>query len=107
MSGLERGCCLRDLEARAVTRPAASAAPTQKVVLPALTAVAAGLMIGSGIFMLPLRFGDATGVFDALIARAVAGGGTFTLARVFQSLAQQKPDLDAGVYGLVAGWLSI
>ena len=31
----------------------------------------------------------------------------FTLARVFQSLAQQKPDLDAGVYGLVAGWLSI
>jgi hypothetical protein len=29
--------------------------------LPALTAMAAGLMIGSGIFMLPRRFGDATG----------------------------------------------
>jgi arginine:ornithine antiporter/lysine permease len=41
-------------------------------------------------------------VFDALIAWAVAGGGMFTLARVFQSLAQQKPDLDAGVDALVA-----
>ena len=107
LTGLERGCCLRDLQARAVTRPAASAAPTQKMALPALTAMAAGLMIGSGIFMLPRRFGDATGVFDALIAWAVAGGGMFTLARVFQSLAQRKPDLDAGVDALVAGWISI
>ena len=74
--------------------------------LPALTAVAAGLMIGSGFFMLPRRFGDATGVFDALIAWAVAGGGMFTLTRVFQSLAQQNPDLGAGVYALVAGWIS-
>ena len=46
-------------------------------------------------------------VFDALIAWAIAGGGMFTLARVFQSLAQRKPDLDAGVYALVAGWISI
>ena len=75
--------------------------------LPALTAMAAGLMIGSGIVMLPRRFGDATGVFDALIAWAVTGGGMFTLARVFQSLARRKPDLDAGVYALVAGWISI
>jgi arginine:ornithine antiporter/lysine permease len=56
--------------------------------LPALTAVAAGLMIGSGFFMLPRRFGDAAGMFDTLIAWAVAGGGVFTLARVLQSLAQ-------------------
>ena len=33
--------------------------------------------------------------------------GMFTLARVFQSLAQRKHDLDAGVYALVAGWISI
>ena len=56
--------------------------------LPALTATAAGLMIGSGIFMLPRRFGDATRVFDALIAWAVADDAMLTLARVFQSLAQ-------------------
>jgi arginine:ornithine antiporter/lysine permease len=46
-------------------------------------------------------------VFDALIAWAIAGGGMFTLARVFQSLARRKPDLDAGVCALVAGWISI
>jgi arginine:ornithine antiporter/lysine permease len=75
--------------------------------LQALTAMAAGLMMESGIFMRPRRFGDATGVFGVLIAWAVAGGGMFTLARVFQLLAQQKPNLDAGVYALVAGWISI
>ena len=75
--------------------------------LPALTARVVGSMIGSGIFMLPRRFGSATGVFGALIAWAIAGGGMYTLARVFQSLAKRKPDLDAGVYSLVAGWISI
>ena len=43
----------------------------------------------------------------ALTAWAVAGGGMLTLAREVQSLAQRKPDLDAGVYALVAGWISI
>ena len=57
--------------------------------------------------MLPRRFGDATGVFDALIAWAAGGGGMFTLARVSKSLAQRKPDIDAGVCALVAGWISI
>ena len=60
-----------------------------------------------GHFHAARRFGAATGVLDALIAWAVAGGGMFTLARVFQPLAQRKPDLDAGVYPLVAGWISI
>jgi len=78
--------------------PAAPAPPAQKMPLPALTAMVVGSMIGSGIFMLPRRFGSATGVFGALIAWAVAGGGMYTLARVFQSLAKRKPDLDAGVY---------
>jgi arginine:ornithine antiporter/lysine permease len=66
--------------------------------LPALTAMVVGSMIGSGIFMLPRRFGGNTGGFGALIAWTVAGVGMFTLARVFQSLARRKPDLDAGVY---------
>src|SRR5262249_59060864 len=88
-------------------RPAGPAPPTQKMSLPALTAMVVGSMIGAGIFMLPRRFGNATGVFGALIAWAVAGGGMYTLARVFQSLARRKPDLDAGVYALVAGRTSI
>src|SRR6516225_9866349 len=84
--------------ASAESPPAESAPHIQKMSLPALTAMVVGSMIGSGIFMLPRRFGGNTGGFGALIAWTVAGGGMFTLARVFQSLARRKPDLDAGVY---------
>ena len=90
-----------------VESPPAGPSTTQKMSLPALTAMVVGSMIGSGIFMLPRRFGGNTGGFGALIAWTVAGVGMFTLARVFQSLARRKPDLDAGVYALVAGWISI
>ncbi|MGH6761166.1 MAG: basic amino acid/polyamine antiporter [Phyllobacterium sp.] len=71
---------------------------TQKLSLFALTAMVVGSMVGSGIFSLPRTFGGATGPFGALIAWSIAAGGMYTLARVFQSLAERKPDLDAGVY---------
>lgn len=71
---------------------------TQKLPLFALTAMVVGSMIGAGIFSLPRTFGNATGPFGATIAWCIAAGGMYTLARVFQSLAERKPDLDAGVY---------
>jgi amino acid transporter len=40
----------------------------------------------------------ATGVYGALIAWTIAGVGMLMLAFVFQTLANRKPDLDAGVY---------
>ena len=40
----------------------------------------------------------ATGPFGAIIAWIIAAGGMYFLARVFQALAERKPDLDAGVY---------
>ena len=40
----------------------------------------------------------ATGVYGALIAWTIAGAGMLMLAFVFQTLANRKPDLDAGVY---------
>jgi arginine:ornithine antiporter/lysine permease len=52
----------------------------------------------SGIFSLPRTFGIATGPFGAIIAWAIAASGMYMLARVFQALAERKPDLDAGVY---------
>jgi arginine:ornithine antiporter/lysine permease len=70
----------------------------QKISLLALTTMVVGSMVGSGIFSLPRTFGNATGPFGALIAWAIAGGGMYTLARVFQALAERKPELDAGVY---------
>jgi arginine:ornithine antiporter/lysine permease len=71
---------------------------TQKLSLLALTGMVVGSMVGAGIFSLPRTFGTATGPFGALIAWAIAGTGMYMLARVFQALAERKPDLDAGVY---------
>lgn len=70
----------------------------QKFTLPALIAMVVGSMVGAGIFSLPRTFGNATGPFGAIIAWSIAGGGMYMLARVFQALAERKPDLDAGVY---------
>ena len=69
----------------------------QKLTLFALTAMVVGSMVGSGIFSLPRTFGIATGPFGAIIAWCIAAGGMYTLARVFQALAERKPNLDAGV----------
>jgi len=86
---------------------------TNQFSLSTLIALVVGSMVGAGIFSLPRTFGDATGPFGALIAWCVAGTGMFMLARVFQALAERKPDLDAGVYayaragfGDYAGFLS-
>src|SRR5919197_77090 len=70
----------------------------QKLSLFALTGMVVGSMVGAGIFNLPGRFATATGPFGAIIAWLIAGTGMYMLARVFQSLAERKPELDAGVY---------
>jgi arginine:ornithine antiporter/lysine permease len=78
---------------------AAAAAPsTQKLSLFALTMMVVGGMVGAGIFSLPRTFAGATGPIGAIIAWLIAGTGMYMLARVFQSLAERKPDLDAGVF---------
>ncbi|WP_421694921.1 basic amino acid/polyamine antiporter [Aestuariivirga sp.] len=71
---------------------------SQKFSLVALTGMVVGSMVGAGIFNLPGRFGTATGPFGALIAWAIAGTGMYMLARVFQALAERKPEIDAGVF---------
>ncbi len=72
--------------------------PGSTLGLPALTAMVVGSMVGAGVFQLPSRFAGETGVYGALIAWAVAGGGMLSLAFVFQKLAIRKPMLDNGVY---------
>ncbi|MDD7911995.1 basic amino acid/polyamine antiporter [Pseudovibrio exalbescens] len=69
-----------------------------KISLFALTAMVIGSMVGAGIFNLPGRFGMATGPFGAIIAWLIAGTGMYMLARVFQFLAERKPEIDAGVF---------
>jgi len=70
----------------------------QKLSLFALTGMVVGSMVGAGIFSLPRTFAGATGPVGAVIAWLIAGTGMFMLARVFQALAERKPDLDAGVF---------
>jgi len=84
-----------------------------KLSLPALIAMVVGSMVGAGVFQLPARFASQTGIYGALIAWAIAGGGMLALAFVFQKLAIRKPDLDNGVYvyaragfGVYPGFLS-
>jgi arginine:ornithine antiporter / lysine permease len=71
---------------------------TTKVSFLTLTAMVVGSMVGAGVFSLPRRFAQETGVVGALVAWTVAGAGMLTLALVFQRLAVRKPELDAGVY---------
>ena len=82
----------------AQTAETAQVIQTQKFSLFALTAMVVGSMVGAGIFSLPRTFATATGPFGAIIAWIIAAGGMYFLARVFQALAERKPDLDAGVY---------
>ncbi|MFS0853922.1 basic amino acid/polyamine antiporter [Microbacterium sp. 179-I 3D4 NHS] len=77
-------------------RPAQPAVAT--VSLLTLSAMVVGSMVGAGVFSLPRRFAQETGVAGALTAWLVAGAGMLMLAFVFQRLAVRKPDLDAGVY---------
>jgi len=74
------------------------ASTEQKMSLTQLTAMVVGGMVGAGIFSLPRTFANATGPFGAVIAWLIAGTGMYMLARVFQTLAKRKPDLDAGVF---------
>lgn len=81
-----------------VTTTEAAGEQTNKVSVLTLTAMVVGGMIGSGVFLLPRRFGAETGVLGAIIAWTIAGAGMLMLAFVFQRLATRKPDLDAGIF---------
>jgi arginine:ornithine antiporter / lysine permease len=74
------------------------ASTDQKMSRMQLTAMVVGGMVGAGIFSLPRTFANATGPLGAVIAWIIAGTGMYMLARVFQALAERKPDIDAGVY---------
>ncbi|MGK4585939.1 basic amino acid/polyamine antiporter [Kitasatospora sp. HPMI-4] len=76
----------------------AGSAPAAKLTLLTLTSMVVGSMVGAGVFSLPRRFAEETGVAGALIAWVIAGTGMLMLALVFQTLAVRKPDLNAGVY---------
>jgi|GEM_PF-5428586 len=83
-----------------------AASSQNRLSLFSLSAPVIGWMIGAGIISLPITFAIATGPFGA-ITWCVAAGVMYLLARVFQVLAERKPDLDSGGYAYArAGGLS-
>ena len=63
-----------------------------------LVALVTGSIIGSGIFGLPQNMAAGAGAGAILIGWLVTGVGMLVLARVYQTLALRKPELDNGVY---------
>lgn len=55
-------------------------------------------MIGGGIFSLPQNMAASADVGAVLIGWVITAVGMLTLAFVFQTLANRKPNLDGGVY---------
>ncbi|AHG41289.1 amino acid APC transporter [Pseudomonas syringae CC1557] len=72
--------------------------PPGKLRLGALVALVVGSMIGGGIFSLPQNMAASAEAGAVLVGWAITAVGMLTLAFVFQTLANRKPDLDGGVY---------
>ncbi|WP_321939896.1 arginine-ornithine antiporter [Paraburkholderia sp. J8-2] len=82
----------------AATESAVAPAPAPKLRLGALTALVVGSMIGGGIFSLPQNMAVSADACAVLVGWAITAVGMLTLAFVFQTLANRKPELDGGVY---------
>ncbi|AYF89590.1 arginine-ornithine antiporter [Pseudomonas sp. JS3066] len=71
---------------------------SDKLKLGALVALVVGSMVGGGIFSLPQNMAASADVGAILIGWGITAVGMLTLAFVFQTLANRKPNLDGGVY---------
>jgi arginine:ornithine antiporter/lysine permease len=63
-----------------------------------LTGVVVGSMIGGGSFNLPANMAGHAGLGAVIIAWVVTLIGMFVLANTFRTLADERPDLKAGIY---------
>ena len=82
-----------------ITEDQSTPSSPAKVSLAVLIALVIGSMIGGGIFGLPSQMGAAAAPGPLIIGWFITGAGMLMLAKVFQSLAVRRPDIDAGVYG--------
>jgi arginine:ornithine antiporter / lysine permease len=77
------------------------AAPVQKLTFITMTAMVVGSMVGVGVFSLPRRFAEETGVTGALIAWLIAGTGMLMLAFVFLSVLAVFASVTIVSYGIL------
>lgn len=72
-----------------------------KLGLLAMTALVTGAIVGSGIFSLPQNMAEGSGAGAIIIAWIITFLGMLTLAKIFQWLSLNRPDINNGVYGYV------
>lgn len=70
-----------------------------------LTAIVFGMMVGAGIYNIPQNMAAAAGLGAVMISWAVTAAGMLLLVATFKTLADRRPDLDAGIYQYAQeGW---
>ena len=70
-----------------------------------LTAIVFGMMVGAGIYNIPQNMAAGAGLGAVLISWVITALGMLLLVATFKTLADGRPDLDAGIYQYAqAGW---
>ncbi len=90
---------MEDVKTKNLGEPVPAAAGTKNdLSFTLLVALVVGSIIGSGIFALPQNMTVGAGTAAIVIGWVITGLGMMTLARVYQTLAMKKPELDNGVF---------
>ena len=85
--------------AAAAAAGAAKAQPnTRRLGVTLLTGVVVASMIGGGAFNLPQNMAQGAGLGAVIVAWVITLAGMFFLSNPFRTLADQRPDLKAGIY---------
>lgn len=70
-----------------------------------LTAIVFGMMVGAGIFNIPQNMAAGAGLGAVLVSWVITAAGMLLLVATFKTLADRRPDLNAGIYQYAqAGW---
>lgn len=81
-----------------VSTPAPSASDAKKLGLMGLTAIVFSSMIGGGIFNIAQNMAAAAGLGAVIISWIITAVGILFLVLTFKSLADTRPDYNAGIY---------
>ena len=71
---------------------------TKELSLLGLSMIVIGSMLGGGVFNLPSSISQSAGVIASLLAWLITGVGVFFIAKVFQTLSKEEPDIIGGIY---------
>lgn len=71
---------------------------TKEMSLLGLSMIVIGSMLGGGVFNLPSSISQSAGVLASMIAWLITGIGVFFIAKVFQTLSNEEPEIIGGIY---------